>query len=74
MSIDQVIRAARESRGLTQKDFADALGVSKQVISHWENGARQPSFKWAARMAIEHKDWRHKLGIQIMVLSLNGGK
>lgn len=35
-------RQLRESLGLTQGDFADALGVSRTCISLWERGERYP--------------------------------
>ncbi len=33
----------RERTGLSQADFAAALGVSKRTIEQWEQGRRQPS-------------------------------
>lgn len=32
----------RRKYGLTQKDVADALGVSEQTIRNWENGRTKP--------------------------------
>lgn len=37
------IKTVRESLGMTQTEFADALGVQQTAVSHWENGARRPS-------------------------------
>ena len=31
------IAAARVAKGLTQKDLADKLGVSSQLVWEWEN-------------------------------------
>lgn len=36
------LRAAREARGLTQKDVGDALGVTNRDVSRWENGKVEP--------------------------------
>ena len=33
---------AREKKGLTQKQIADAVGVNKLTVSHWENGRQNP--------------------------------
>lgn len=33
----------RKLKGLTQSELADKLNVTEQVISHWENGRRQPN-------------------------------
>ena len=38
-----VIRAHRESRGWTQKELAEAVGVSSLAISKWENNAQNAS-------------------------------
>ena len=46
MSIPEDIKAKRISLGLTQKDFADALGLGKfgdRTIRRWENGETEPS-------------------------------
>lgn len=38
----QVVRA-RLSSGLSQAEFAAALGVSKRTLEQWEQGRRRPS-------------------------------
>jgi len=38
------LRKARESRGLTQADFAKKTGLQAAAISHFETGQRAPSF------------------------------
>lgn len=38
----QIVRVRMKS-GLTQAQFATALGVSKRTLEHWEQGRRQPS-------------------------------
>jgi DNA-binding transcriptional regulator YiaG len=35
-------REIRENAGLSQQEVADAVGVAKATISHWEAGARTP--------------------------------
>jgi DNA-binding transcriptional regulator YiaG len=35
-------RAIREAAGLSQQDLADAIGTTRQAVSHWELGARTP--------------------------------
>ena len=42
MRIDRM-KAEYERLGLCQKTFADALHVSKQVVSLWELGRQNPS-------------------------------
>lgn len=37
------IKNIRESLGLTQREFAQKLGVTPLTISHWETGSRRPS-------------------------------
>ena len=37
-----LIRALREERGLTQRQLADALGVTDKAVSKWERGGGCP--------------------------------
>ena len=37
------LRALRKSKGKTQGDVADGLGVSTAAVSAWERGEAQPS-------------------------------
>ena len=39
------IRIMRKSLGLTQADLAKKIGVTKQAITTYETGIREPSFK-----------------------------
>ncbi|WP_164176800.1 helix-turn-helix domain-containing protein, partial [Streptococcus pneumoniae] len=36
------IRAARKQRGWTQSQLGEALGVSSQAVSQWEQGRTDP--------------------------------
>jgi transcriptional regulator with XRE-family HTH domain len=36
------LRLEREKRKLTQEDISKAVGVSRELISRWENGNRLP--------------------------------
>jgi transcriptional regulator with XRE-family HTH domain len=38
------LRAAREYRGLTQGQLGERAGLQPSAISHFETGARKPSF------------------------------
>ena len=38
------LRRAREYRGLTQSELAEQAGLQPSAISHFETGARKPSF------------------------------
>ena len=37
------ITAARKGKKLTQEQVAQAVGVSRQTVSHWENGRVEPT-------------------------------
>lgn len=38
MSCSDNIQFLRKRRGLTQEQFAEALGVTRQSVSKWESG------------------------------------
>lgn len=51
MSIGENIRSLRESRGLTQAQLGDAVGVSDKAVSTWESGKREPRMGTAEKLA-----------------------
>jgi len=36
------IRSARERKGMTQQQLADALGVARETVGNWETGVSTP--------------------------------
>ena len=44
------LTAARKSRGLTQKQVAEALGVSDRTYSKWETGETEPGIELICRL------------------------
>lgn len=42
-SLGEVIKQHREECKMTQEFVAEAIGVSRQAVSKWENGAADPS-------------------------------
>lgn len=51
MNLGSRIKTLRTERGWIQKDLAERLNVSKQVISAYENGQRRPDLDTLQRMA-----------------------
>lgn len=52
MSIHQRIRAGRKRLGMTEQQFADAVGVSRPAVQQWETeGGTAPSRKNQAAVA-----------------------
>lgn len=41
MSFADILQAERRKNGLTQEGLAEALGVSRQAVSKWEQGVSQ---------------------------------
>lgn len=39
------LEAMRVHRKMTQQDVADALNITKQTVSRWENGVTTPDVK-----------------------------
>lgn len=44
MRIAEQLQKQRKLHNLSQDELADKLGISRQAISRWENGATLPSF------------------------------
>ena len=44
MSVKECLKNARYKLGLSQREFAELMGVNKASISLYETGERQPSF------------------------------
>ena len=40
-----ILKRIRQQSLLSQKDFADAIGVSFSTVNRWENGKNIPNFK-----------------------------
>ena len=42
-SLGEVLKQHRTDRNMTQEFVAEAIGVSRQAVSKWENGTSDPS-------------------------------
>ena len=51
MEIGSIIKKARNQSKLTQEQSAEALGVSRQTISNWENGKSYPDIISVIKMS-----------------------
>lgn len=51
MKVDNKIKEIRESRGIAQKDMAEALGVSRQTMTAIENMKYNPSLQLTLKIA-----------------------
>lgn len=51
MEIGSKLKKARNENGLTQEQMADALGVSRQTISNWENNKSYPDIISVIKMS-----------------------
>lgn len=49
MEFAKAFSALRRERGLSQKQAAEALGISQALLSHYENGLREPRLKFVVR-------------------------
>ncbi len=51
MTDGEKIARAREAKGLSLRDAAKRLGISRQCWHQWESGYRTPTLKTAHRIA-----------------------
>lgn len=52
ITLARLLRSIREGESMTQTEFAESLGISKQHLSHIENGRKVVSPERAARWAL----------------------
>ena len=55
MNIGKTIKELRQQRGLTQENLSEALQVSVQTVSRWENGVNAPDLSMLPQLAIFFK-------------------
>ncbi|MHB2018637.1 MAG: helix-turn-helix transcriptional regulator [Candidatus Xenobia bacterium] len=57
--VGQRITTLRETQGLTQADLAEAMGVHRTTVVHWENGVQVPLARLEAlAAALRVESWR----------------
>lgn len=49
--VGRVIRLARDGKGLTQEQVAEALGVNQSLVSYWERGVHAPGLEHRSALA-----------------------
>ena len=49
-NLGEKIRQARREKGMTQEQLAQALFVSRQTVSNWENGRTEPDYQTLTRL------------------------
>lgn len=51
MGINEKLAELRKAKGLTQKELAETLHVSRQAVSRWEVGTAAPSLDNLVRLS-----------------------
>ena len=51
MIFAETLRKLRTERGLSQKDLADQVYITRSTVAHWENGSRLPDASMLARLS-----------------------
>lgn len=65
MDIGRAIRELRQERGVTQEQLAQALSVSVQTVSRWENNVNAPDLSMLPQLAVYFKVTAdHLLGLE----------
>ena len=50
MNYGNIIKNARQKQGMTQKDLAEAVGVTTRAIIYWETGQRKINLESADKI------------------------
>ena len=68
-NFSELVKEVRRQLGMSQEDFAHALGVSFATINRWENGKTSPS-------KLAHKQFRDFCDQKVAqgLLAMDGGK
>ena len=48
---NEVLKCLRTSRGITQAEFAKAMGISPSTVGMYETGEREPNFETEEKIA-----------------------
>lgn len=54
MDIGRKIYEIRKREGMSQSEFADKFNVTRQTVSHWENGRNYPDMGTLMRISEEY--------------------
>jgi len=46
---NEILSSLRRETGMSQRRAADGLGISQALLSHYENGAREPKFEFVIK-------------------------
>lgn len=57
-SLQKAIKSARRNRGWSQSDLAKIMGVSFQLVSHWESGRAKAPWDKLCKVMPELKEVR----------------
>jgi len=49
-AFSEVLSSLRREKGLSQRNAASDLGISQALLSHYENGAREPKLDFVVKM------------------------
>lgn len=58
MSLSEIVRKTRTDQNMTLEEFATALGITRQAVSHWETGKRTPDISFLLLASAQNSDWR----------------
>ncbi len=49
--LERTLKEARQSKGITQAELADVLGITQQGVARWENGKSNPTLETLITLA-----------------------
>jgi len=49
-AFSEALSSLRREKGLSQRNVAADLGISQALLSHYENGAREPKLEFVVKM------------------------
>ena len=70
LTVPEVLKAYKiAERFKTDNDMADALSLSRQVLSHWMTERHAPTNEWLRSMAIVYRSrWQGDMAVDLLKL------
>lgn len=65
-NISDITKETRIKQDLTLREFGEAVGVSHQAVSRWEQGLSIPTLERLMQIIHDYHDWRKEWALAVL--------